>query len=71
VDWKFKCLFIPGNYFIDSGIRMLTNETQMVLAKITDAAVFKVMDDDCPQKGGFFDSFQNVEINKLQESPRG
>jgi lipopolysaccharide transport system ATP-binding protein len=71
VEWQFKCLFIPGNYFIDSGIRMLTNETQMVLAKITDATVFKVLDDDCPQKGGFFDSIQNVEINKLQESPRG
>jgi len=65
VNWRFKCLFNPGNYYIDSGLRMLGEESQIIVAKITDATAFKVQDETYYQKGGFFDSHLQVEINKF------
>lgn len=63
-NWRFKCLFNPGSYYIDSGLRKMGEESQIIVAKITDAAAFKVQDEAYLSKGGFFDSHLQVEINK-------
>jgi lipopolysaccharide transport system ATP-binding protein len=67
IDWRFKCLLHTGNYFIDSGLRSKKNEEIIILAKISDAVAFKVQSGDSKskQKGGIFDPFQYVEINKF------
>jgi lipopolysaccharide transport system ATP-binding protein len=65
VEWRFRCLLTPGNYFIDSGLRSLKDGDRVILAKITDAVAFKVQDVGLQQKGGIFDSGQRFSIKQL------
>jgi len=62
VSWHFKCLFTPGNYYIDSGLRSMKEDKLIILVKITDALAFKVQDIEFKQKGGFFNPFRHVEV---------
>ncbi len=66
INWRFKCLFMPGTYFIDSGLRTPKNSEMITLIKISDLLAFKVLSNKDRQKGGIFDSFGNVEIEKIE-----
>lgn len=65
IKWRFKCLFTPGNHFIDSAVRTLMDDKPTLLAKFTDALAFKVLDESQKQKGGLFASVQEVEVERL------
>jgi len=55
VSWKFNCLFMPGVYFVNIGIRQFTGETERLLFKGADYFVFKVIGSTTLEKGGLFD----------------
>jgi lipopolysaccharide transport system ATP-binding protein len=65
LDWHFKCLFIPGIYYIDSGLRTLRKNDAVIVVKIADSMAFKVQKIDVEQKGGIFDTFTTVKIRKI------
>jgi lipopolysaccharide transport system ATP-binding protein len=65
IRWQFKCLFMPGTYYIDSGLRTPKNSEMMTLIKISDLTAFKVQNSKDRQKGGIFDPYGNVEIEKI------
>jgi lipopolysaccharide transport system ATP-binding protein len=66
VNWRFKCLFMPGTYFIDSGLHTSKKNEPSSLIRISDLVAFKVLNSKDGQKGGIFDTFSNVEIKKIQ-----
>lgn len=66
VNWRFKCLFMPGTYFIDSGLHTTKKNEPSTLIRISDLLAFKVLHGNDGQKGGIFDTFCNVEIKKIQ-----
>lgn len=42
VRFTFKCHLLPGNYFVNAGCSGKTNETDVFLHRIVDAATFRV-----------------------------
>lgn len=55
VKWKFRCLFMPGTYFINTGIRRESDEGEQLLIKAADVFAFKVLGTEITDKGGLFD----------------
>jgi lipopolysaccharide transport system ATP-binding protein len=65
LKWRFKCLLMPGNYFIDSGLRTLKQDKMYIITKINDALAFKVQNTEFKQKGGFFDVISLMDMIKI------
>ena len=62
---RFKCLLLPGNYYLEAAIRSLKKTEEVQLAKIVDDIVFKVQDVPGMKKGGIFDSYQSMRLEKI------
>jgi hypothetical protein len=56
---------MPGNYFIDSGLRTLKQDKMYIITKINDALAFKVQNTEFKQKGGFFDVISLMDMIKI------
>ncbi|MDQ1351716.1 MAG: lipopolysaccharide transport system ATP-binding protein [Acidobacteriota bacterium] len=65
LKWRFKCMLLPGNYYIDSGLRTMKKDKTYILSKITDALAFKVQENEGKQKGGFFDALSLLDMTKI------
>jgi lipopolysaccharide transport system ATP-binding protein len=52
-SWKFRCNLLRGYYYIGISVFTSTNEGANSIALITDALVFKVIEADHIQQGGF------------------
>lgn len=63
-SWTFKCLFMPGPYFINIGIRRLNGDSEQLLFKGADFFVFKVLGPQMIDKGGLFDVGLSLSINQ-------
>lgn len=46
VEFKFKCIFMPGIYFTNIGVGAKVNGQRQFLNRKTDCTIFKVMDSD-------------------------
>ena len=55
VEWKFKCLFIPGTYFLNVSIRKVLDGDSSLIYKGADILAFKVIGDEKVEKGGIVD----------------
>jgi lipopolysaccharide transport system ATP-binding protein len=55
VEWKFKCLFIPGTYFLNVSIRQVHDGEPKLVYKGADILAFKVIGDEKVEKGGIAD----------------
>jgi lipopolysaccharide transport system ATP-binding protein len=65
IEWRFKCLLLPGTYYTNIGIRSVDLSEEGVLNRIVDACAFKVMNDDTTGKfNGLVSLDQYPIINK-------
>jgi lipopolysaccharide transport system ATP-binding protein len=64
INWRFSCLMLPGIYYVDASLRGLRSGENVILNKIVDGLVFKVIDIENHQKGGIFDARQRVSIHR-------
>jgi lipopolysaccharide transport system ATP-binding protein len=64
---RFKCLVLPGNYFTELAIRRLTEDNVVMLLKIVDEKVFKVLDESELRVGGLFDSQQLIQLEQCPQ----
>ncbi len=55
VTWRFRCLLMPGIYFISVSIRSEIEHTESLVYKGADVFVFKVLGEEKVDKGGIFD----------------
>jgi len=65
IECCFKCIFMPGTYFINIGINSIENGERKVLNGINDAAVFKVLPVKELQYAGLVHCGQKINIRKL------
>jgi lipopolysaccharide transport system ATP-binding protein len=63
VKWNFKCLFMPGTYFINIGIRKEVDMNEMLLFRGADIFVFRVIGGDEKGKGGLFDAGISLSLS--------
>jgi len=47
VKWKFRCSFLPGDYYLDLGVVEFRGSEKLVLSAEYDALVFRVQDCKC------------------------
>jgi lipopolysaccharide transport system ATP-binding protein len=65
VEWRFHCHFLPGNYYINLGVKSLANGKKMFLNRIVDAFVFKVQPVSDSLYGGFVHFNQRATISRI------
>jgi lipopolysaccharide transport system ATP-binding protein len=65
VGWKFKCKFLPGTYFVNTGIRNKINGIENLIYKGADIFAFKVVEGDSAKEGGIFDISMSGSFIKL------
>ncbi|MDP1622355.1 MAG: ABC transporter ATP-binding protein [Bacteroidales bacterium] len=63
VKWKFKCLFMPGTYFINTGIRRHGSMNELLLFRGADMFVFRVIGGDQKDMGGLFDAGISLSLS--------
>ena len=61
VNWRFKCLFLPGTYFINTSMRKVTDGEVTLLYKGADIIAFRVLGSN-EDKGGIFDAGVTANI---------
>ena len=66
VHWNFKCLFMPGTYFLNVGIRQQNSDSEKLIFKGSDIFVFRVLPHDVVDKGGLFDTGLVPIINRIR-----
>lgn len=70
VKWKFKCAFLPGNYYLDLGVVGFKGGEKHVLAAEYDALVFKVQNCKCLKEKisswAYFSIEPEIEMNEIQ-----
>ena len=64
VTFDFTCRFVPGLYFVDSGLSAFESGQQEVLNRKVDIACFKVIDSASRIYRGMFSTFEKVDIYK-------
>jgi lipopolysaccharide transport system ATP-binding protein len=67
VKWKFKCLFNPGSYFINTSIRQGKDGNELLLFRGADLFVFRVLGGRLKDKGGFFDAGISLSLEENNE----
>lgn len=65
VRWKFNCLFMPGTYFINIGIRSHRDLNEILLFKGADVHVFKIIGEGQKDLGGVFDAGIAFSLSNL------
>ncbi len=69
LKWKFKCSFLPGNYYIDIGVIGFKGGEKRVLSAEYDALVFKVQNCNCLKERisiwGHFSIEPKIDIHQL------
>lgn len=55
ITFRFRCLFNPGTYFIDLGVRGMREEPDVLLHGINDALMFKVQPVPREHRNGYVD----------------
>lgn len=63
--WKFRCNLLNGYYYVGITVYTMTNEGMDIFALITDALVFRVIETDRIQQGGFVRMDIQPEITRL------
>jgi lipopolysaccharide transport system ATP-binding protein len=63
VKWKFNCRFMPGNYFINIGIRSSHDMNEILLFQGADIHVFKVIGGAQKDLGGVFDAGISLSLS--------
>lgn len=63
--WRFKCQFIPSNYFIGVNIKCKGRDGAELAFRGADYDVFKVLGNKGVDRGGFFDAKFEVEIQQF------
>jgi lipopolysaccharide transport system ATP-binding protein len=43
IDFQFQCRLNPGTYFLNAGVMGRVNEAEVYLHRLTDAAMFRVV----------------------------
>ena len=61
VRWQFMCLFMPGTYFINTGIRRWRQEDEELLFKGAEIFAFRVLGNK-KDVGGIFDTGLTADI---------
>jgi lipopolysaccharide transport system ATP-binding protein len=64
VTFDFTCRFVPGLYFVDSGLSAFESGQQEVLNRKVDIACFKVIGSASRIYRGMFNTFEKVDIYK-------
>jgi len=62
VQWRFRCLFMPGSYFVTTGIRKISDNKGFLLYRGADILAFRVLGSILEDKGGLFDPYLSAEI---------
>jgi lipopolysaccharide transport system ATP-binding protein len=62
VNLRFKCLVMPGTYFMNASIRSVNNGEEILLFKGADIFVFRVLGGDSHDQGGIFDTGFSADI---------
>jgi len=65
IEWRFKCIFLPGTYFISVGVNTIENGERNVLNRITDALAFKVQSVKNSQYNGLVHCNQELNTKQL------
>jgi lipopolysaccharide transport system ATP-binding protein len=65
IDWKFRCLLLPGNYYLNAGVYGAIEDFEGILCQIKDALVFKVENIENLKHSGFVKLVNDVKIAKL------
>lgn len=69
VDWRFSCLLMPGNYYVNVSVSTLDNKAQnAVLSRISDAIVFKVLSDVAVTTSGIVTLNQEATIARINSN---
>ena len=68
VNVRFKCTFLPGNYFITTGIKGVINNKREFLNRIDDLLVFKVQKEPNIKHWGLVNIDQQISINEVQSN---
>lgn len=61
IKWQFSCLFMPGTYFINMGIRKSLPDDQVLLFKGADLIAFRVLGNN-KDMGGVFDTNLSFDV---------
>jgi len=56
MDFSFRCLFNPGTYFVDVGVRAELSEPDLLIHGINDALMFKVQSTPRSHRNGYVDT---------------
>lgn len=62
VTWRFKCLFMPGTYFINTAIKKRDDMKEVLVFRGQDIFVFRVLGGS-KQKGGLFDTGISLHVD--------
>jgi len=62
IKWKFKNILNSGNYFFNSGVNTIINDEKIILHRIIDAYMFKVLPKKDTLSNGIIDFNFNVMI---------
>ncbi len=65
VDIKFKCTFLPANYYITTGIKGLVNNNREFLNRIDDILVFKVQKEPNIKHWGLVNIGQKINVIEI------
>lgn len=70
VSFKFKCILVPGTYFLNAGVEAAIDGARNFLDRRVDAAVFRVIPEKDDQPWGPVDFLveSNVRLEKRPDS---
>lgn len=63
--WRFKCCLLPGHFFTNAGASEIIEGKPVFVARMIDAAIFKVIADETSIVRGLIDLGQTLEVATL------
>lgn len=65
VEWRFRCYFLPGHYYVNLGVKSFADGKRIFLNRIVDAFVFKVQPVPDSGYGGIVHFDQHATITRI------
>ena len=66
IVWQFKCLFMPGTYFINTAVKKREELSESLVFRGQDIFVFRVLGNPSREKGGLFDA--NISLTIVENN---
>jgi lipopolysaccharide transport system ATP-binding protein len=65
VEWEFRCLFLPGVYFMNAGVLAMVGDEEIYLHRRLDTAAFRVQPEEDLTVTGMVDIRRDVRLSIL------